>query len=98
MVTCLKGVLASALSCSALALGVMCAGNARADVISYDKSLASPDTTGSGATNLSWYNGSGNSGAQGGWTISTNDGIEVGLRAKLRQGSEIDSPGSNNYV
>jgi len=68
---------------------MMLAGSARADV--FDTTLASPNAnaatgnpntgTGSG-NNPSWYNGSGN--PQGGWTVGTDNGIEVGLRAKYR--------------
>ena len=76
------------------------AGVASADVKIYDTTLASPDTTAANITNnLSWYNGSGNQGVQGGWTVDQNNGIELGLRAKYRQAPQvIDSPTDDYYV
>jgi hypothetical protein len=75
---------------------LMLAGNAKADILSFDTTLASPNTNPANNTNnLSWYNGSGNNGVQGGWTVNTNstNGIEIGLRAKLRQApGVIDTP------
>lgn len=61
-------------------------GAARA-TISYDALLASPNTTAAdaiqtSASNSSWFNGKGN--PQGGFTINDQNGIELGLRAKLR--------------
>lgn len=73
----------------------ICAVSANADLVSYDAQLASPNadptTNGVSSTNLSFYDGSGNTGVQGGWTVDTNNGIELGLRAKYRQGGVIDS-------
>jgi len=68
--------------------------------VTYDTTLASPDTNPANSTNnLSWYNGSGNNGVQGGWTVDTNNGIEIGLRAKYRQSpEEIDTPTDDYYV
>jgi hypothetical protein len=94
----LRELLGSALSCGILAVGIMCSGNAKADILSYDQTLASPDTNAANLTdNLSWYNGSGNAGVQGDWTVDSTNGIEVGLRAKYRQGSTIDAP-AGDYV
>jgi hypothetical protein len=78
----------------AIAVAAMCGVNAKADLITFDTTLASPDTTAANLTNnLSWYSGSGNQGVQGGWTVDTNNGIEIGLRAKYRQvNSVIDTP------
>src|SRR6185437_2361954 len=72
----------------ALAVGTALAafGSGAMAGVSYDSSLASPG----------WYNGTGN--PQGGFTVDNDNGVEVGLRAKLRQSnSVIDSP-SNVYV
>ena len=58
----------------------------------FDTSLELPAT---GAP-LGWFNGSGN--PQGGFTVVTEDSIELGLRAKLRQSPNvIDSP-NNIYT
>ncbi len=69
---------------------------AKADTVvtTFDQVLASPNSTpANNSTNLSWANGSGNQSAQGGFTIGTENGIEVGLRAKYRQNpSVIDTP------
>jgi hypothetical protein len=55
--------------------------------ISYDASLASPP---------GWYNGTGN--PNGGFTIDNeSNGIEVGLRAKLRQNPNVINSSTNVY-
>jgi hypothetical protein len=65
-----RELLGSALSCGILAVSIIYAGSAKADVITYDQTLASPDTNpANGTNNLSWYNGSGNAQVQGGWTV-----------------------------
>lgn len=72
----------------ALAVGTAMAafGSGAMAGVSYDASLASPG----------WYNGTGN--PNGGFTIDNENGVEVGLRAKLRQSpGVIDSP-SNVYL
>lgn len=73
----------------ALAVGTALAAfgsGAMAANVSYDQSLTGPG----------WYNGTGN--PNGGFTIDNDNGVEVGLRAKLRQSPNvIDSP-SNVYV
>lgn len=54
---------------------------------SFDANLASP----SGSVFPGWYNGTGN--PNGGFTIDLENGIELGLRAKLRQDPNvIDTP------
>src|SRR5580658_686130 len=98
MAISLRGFLESALSYGALAVCIMCAGTAKADILSYDQTLASPDTTAAASNNLSWYNGSGNSGVQGGWTVDTNNGIELGLRAQLREVNSVINTPTNDYV
>jgi hypothetical protein len=90
----------SAFAVGAIAAGMMFTGSARADVFTYDTTLASPDTNApnsdpngvnSTTNNASWYDGSGN--PQGGWTVDNANGIEVGLRAKYRSvNAVIDSP------
>jgi hypothetical protein len=100
----------SAFAVGAVAAGMMFAGSARADVVSFDTTLASPNTNAastdpvnSSTNNSSWYDGTGN--PQGGWTVSNSgaianapDGIEIGLRAKYRQvNGVIDTP-NNVYV
>jgi hypothetical protein len=81
---------------------LMFAANIRADVVTYDTTLASPDTnaatSGADDSNLSWYNGSGNGDVQGGWTVDTNNGIELGLRAKDRQSNSVIDTPTDAYV
>ena len=72
----------------ALAVGTALAafGSATMANVSYDASLASPG----------WYNGTGN--PNGGFTIDTeSNGIEVGLRAKLRQNPNVINSSTNVY-
>jgi hypothetical protein len=90
--------LARVLTIGAVAAGFMLTGNARADVFTYDTTLASPNTNPSNTTNLSWYNGSGNQGVQGGWTVDNANGIEVGLRAKYRQANGVIDTPNDDYV
>ncbi|MEJ0017382.1 MAG: PEP-CTERM sorting domain-containing protein [Acetobacteraceae bacterium] len=67
--------------------GILLAGNAGATV-AYNTTLASPNGsppdlgTSTSGNNASWFNGSGN--PQGGFTVVTDNGIELGLRAKQR--------------
>src|SRR4051794_29044762 len=91
-----RTVFASAFSIGAVATAMMLAGSARADV--FDTTLASPDTNAANTgNNQSWYNGTGN--PQGGWTVGTGNGIEVGLRAKYRGvNAVIDRPTDDYYV
>jgi hypothetical protein len=49
----------------------------------YDANLVSPGTLGEPG----WYNGSGN--PNGGFVVTTENGIELGLRAKLRQSPNV---------
>ena len=55
--------------------------------VSYDANLASPP---------GWYNGTGN--PNGGFTIDNENGVEVGLRAKLRQNPGVINSPSNVYL
>jgi hypothetical protein len=87
----------TAVATAAIAVGMMFSGSARADVFTYDTTLASPDTNAatnavnSPTNNASWYDGTGN--PQGGWTVDNSNGIEVGLRAKYRGvNAVIDTP------
>ena len=75
----LRKIFGSAFTIGALAIVVMLAGSARADV--FNTTLATPPGT---------YFGTGNS--AGGWTVNTTSSVEVGLRAKYRFGAEIDTP------
>jgi len=77
---------------------LLLAGSASAGTV-FDASLASPDTNAATpgfnnsqpTNNASWFNGNGN--PQGGFTVDTDSGIELGLRAKYRQDPNvIDSP------
>jgi hypothetical protein len=92
----------SALSIGAIAATMILAGSARADVFTFDTTLASPNTNAatnapnSSSNNASWYNGSGN--PQGGWTVDSANGIEVGLRAKYRQNPGVIDTPSDDYV
>jgi hypothetical protein len=71
-----------------LAMAAVLCGDlaAQADTVSFDANLVAPG----------YYNGSGN--PNGGFTVSTNAGVEVGLRAKLRQGSGVIDSSNNVYV
>jgi hypothetical protein len=82
----LKSVRAAAAVVAAVA--AIAPGAARAGAVTtFDTTLALPAT---GAP-LGWYDGTGN--PQGGFTVVTDNGIELGLRAKLRQSPlVIDSP------
>jgi hypothetical protein len=55
------------------------------------------DLTPPGAGVDGWFNGAGVSLSQGGWTVDSSNGIELGLRAKIRQGDVID-PSGNVYT
>jgi hypothetical protein len=86
----------TAFAIAAIATSIMFAGNAKADIF-YDTTLASPDTNpatnavNSATNNASWYDGTGN--PQGGWTVDSSNGIEIGLRAKYRGvNAVIDTP------
>lgn len=80
---------------SIAAVGTLLAIGASAE--SVDSGLASPDTTGVNTTNnLSWYNGTGQ--PQGGFTVDSENGIEIGLRAVIRQGPQINSLTNTYYV
>jgi len=101
-----NGLFKRVFTTGAVAAGLLLTGIARADVMTFDTTLASPDTnaatgfpnTGNNnGNNPSWYNGSGN--PQGGWTVSTGSGIEIGLRAKYRGvNAVIDTPNDDYYV
>ena len=77
------------------------AGTAHATV-AFDQLLASPNALpanpglSNGSTNSSWFNGSGN--PQGGWVVDTENGIELGLRAKQRGQVPIYWTGGNQYT
>ena len=93
------------LTIGAISAGLLLTGIARADVFTFDTTLASPNTnapTGSPNTgaangnNPSWYNGSGN--PQGGWTVSNGNGIEIGLRAKYRNVDSVINTPDDDYI
>jgi hypothetical protein len=80
---------------SIAAVGTLLALGASAET--FDSGLASPDTTAvNNTTNPSWYNGSGQ--PQGGFTVDSENGIEIGLRAVIRQGPQIDSSTNTYFV
>jgi hypothetical protein len=83
----LKRALAAIAAVGAATLGAAGAGA----VTTFDTSLALPAT---GAP-LGWYNGTGN--PQGGFTVVTDNGIELGLRAKLRQSPLVIDTPNNVY-
>jgi len=88
----------TALKTGTVALCLLSAGGLKADV-TYDATLASPDTNAANNTdNLSWYNGSGNQGVQGDWTVDSDNGIEIGLRAKLRNAPSLIAAPTGDYV
>lgn len=76
---------------SLVALGLLLAATPAlaSSVTTYDASVTPQD----GSGNL--YFGSGN--ANGGFTVNTNYGIEVGLRAKYRSNGNIINSPDNNY-
>ncbi len=92
----------SAFAIGAIAAGMIFTGSARADVFTFDTTLASPDTNAptnalnSSTNNASWYDGNGN--PQGGWTVDNSNGIEVGLRAKYRQNPGVIDTPNDIYV
>ncbi len=64
------------------------AGSFGASAETFDQNLQSPTSIG---VPPGWYNGTGN--PNGGFTVDDENGIEIGLRAKLRQSPNvIDSP------
>ncbi len=80
---------------------LMTAGTAHATV-TFNQLLASPNAVApdpglsNGSTNSSWFNGSGN--PQGGWVVDTENGIELGLRAKQRGQVPIYWTSGNQYT
>jgi len=76
-------------------------GSAQAAVV-YDTSLASPNSSAATAGlsaaggNASWYDGSGN--PQGGFTVDTASGVELGLRAKIRGSTSVYHSPDGTYV
>jgi hypothetical protein len=77
---------------TSVGIGILAAASTAYGTVTYDASLVSPDGSGSPG----WYDGMGN--PNGGFTVDTENGIELGLRAKLRQSPNvIDSP-TNLYV
>ena len=84
------------------AAALLAAGSARAAGLSYNTTLASPNTLAADpglsttTNNASWFNGtSGN--PQGGWTVDTENGVELGLRAKQRGALPIYWNSGNLY-
>jgi hypothetical protein len=61
-------------------------------VILYDQNLTSPSAT---LPDPGFYNGSGN--PNGGFTLDQSNGIEIGLRAKLRQNPNVIHTPTNIY-
>jgi hypothetical protein len=70
---------------SAVAAVVFFASPAFAGPILYDQSLGGPG----------WYNGSGN--PNGGFTVATDNGVEIGLRVKGRQNPNVIHTPNNVY-
>jgi hypothetical protein len=70
---------------SVAAAMVLVGANIKAD------NLASP-----GGSTAGWYDGTGN--PNGGFTVTNTGGIELGLRAKLRQSPSVIEPTGNLYV
>ncbi len=60
--------------------------------IIYDTNLVSPN----GSSAPGWYNGTGN--PNGGFTVDSENGIEIGLRAKLRQSPNVIHSPDNQYT
>jgi len=83
----------------ALAVAAMAAFGLSARASStYDTTLASPNgNTANTTNNPSWYDGSGNNTVQGGFTVDSENGIEIGMRAKYRQNANWIDPTGNVY-
>ena len=80
------------LAIAGLALGLL-QGPAQADAaLLFDQDLVSPTTT---PGDPGWYNGAGN--PNGGFTVDTENGIELGLRAKYRQDPNVINSSDNVY-
>ncbi len=77
----LKRKFGSAFTIGVLAAGVMFTGSARADVVFHDT--------------ISTYFGTGNPADN--WTVSTDNGVQVALRARYRNGASIYSP-TDDYI
>jgi hypothetical protein len=71
-----------------LALAVSAANAA----ITYEANLVSPNNSGE----IGWYDGTGN--PNGGFTVDTENGIELGLRAKLRQSPNVINTPTDVYT
>ena len=72
---------------TSVGIAILAGASAAYGTVTYDQDLVSPDNTNSPG----WYDGTGN--PNGGFTVDNENGIELGLRAKLRQSpTVIDSP------
>ncbi len=75
----LRSTFGSAVTIGVLAAGVMFTGTAKADGLAFNSELV----------NHTYY---GTSNPQGGWTVSTGNGVEVALRAQYRYGDAVYTP------
>lgn len=78
---------------TAIAAALIAGTSAANAAVVFDGSLASPSTN---PATPGWYDGSGN--PNGGFTIDTENGIELGLRAKLRQSPNVIDSSSDLYT
>jgi hypothetical protein len=90
-----KSISGSMLTLGVVTMGLALAGSASADT--FDTTLALPNGLLASSSNLSWYNGSGNQNVQGGWTVVDANGIEIGLRAKLKQVDSVINTPTDDY-
>jgi len=85
------------LSIAAAAVGLLAVAMPAHAVVTFDTSLASPNTSPSTVSNPSFYSGTGN--PQGQFTVSMDNGIELGLSAHLAfVGPAVPPPVNNVYI
>jgi hypothetical protein len=87
----LKAFFAPTLSTGAVLCAIMFAQDAKANV-TFDASLLSPNASNAPG----WYNGTGN--PNGGFTVDSENGIELGLRAKIRFSPNVIDSSNNTYT
>ena len=79
------------LSTGAVLVAIIFAQNAKGNV-TFDSNLLSPNASSAPG----WYNGTGN--PNGGFTVDSEKGIELGLRAKIRKSPSVIHSSNNVYI
>jgi hypothetical protein len=87
----LTTVLTPILSTGIGLVAIIFAPNAKANV-TFDANLLSPNASSAPG----WYNGTGN--PNGGFTVDSENGIELGLRAKIRKSPNVIHSSNNIYI